>query len=142
VARYTHEIAQARDEVRRLNAGLEERVKARTADLAQARDHAEVLLTEVNHRVANSLSLVASLVKLQGNALRDQAAKDALDETYGRIFAIASVHTRLYSSGDVRFVALDEYLSGLLDQLAASMRNEGHGAWLRYDLEPLSQLPP
>jgi two-component sensor histidine kinase len=140
VARYTREIAQARDEVRHLAAGLEDRVQSRTADLAKARDHAEVLLAEVNHRVANSLSLVASLVKLQGNALTDRGAKAALDETYARIFAIASVHQRLYSAGDVRFVALDEYLSGLLDHLSASMRKEGSGAWLRYDLEPL-RLP-
>ena len=35
------------------------------------------------------------------------------------------------------FVALDEYLSGLLDQLATSMRAEGLGASLKYDLEPL-----
>ena len=96
-----------------------------------------MLVAEVNHRVANSLTLVASLVKLQANALGDKAAKDALDETYGRIIAIGEVHKRLYSSSDVRFVALDEYLKGLLDQLAASMHNEGLGAWLRYDLEPL-----
>jgi two-component sensor histidine kinase len=34
-------------------------------------------------------------------------------------------------------VALDQYLSGLLDQLEASMRNDGHGATLHYELEPL-----
>jgi two-component sensor histidine kinase len=137
IGRYTREVRQARDEVRTLASGLEERVKSRTADLATARDRAEVLVAEVNHRVANSLTLVASLVKLQANALGDKAAKDALDETYGRIIAIGEVHKRLYSSSDVRFVALDEYLKGLLDQLAASMHNEGLGAWLRYDLEPL-----
>lgn len=137
VTRYTREIARARDEVRDLNIGLEDRVQRRTADLARARDRAELLLTEVNHRVANSLSLVASLVKLQSNALSDQAAKDALRETQARIFAVASVHKRLYSSGDVRFVSLDEYLSVLLDQLAASMRAEGHGASLRHELEPV-----
>ena len=37
----------------------------------------------------------------------------------------------------MRFVALDEYLSGLLDHLETSMRGEGHGASLSYDLEPL-----
>lgn len=137
VLRYAREIVQARDEVRTLNTSLEQRVKDRTSALALARDRAEVLVAEVNHRVANSLSLVAALVKLQSNAVKDQAAKDALGETQARIFAISSVHKRLYSSSDVRFVALDEYLSGLLDQLATSMRAEGHGASLRYDLEPV-----
>jgi two-component sensor histidine kinase len=137
IARYTREVAQARDEVRALNTGLEGRVTERTADLARARDRAEVLLSEVNHRVANSLSLVASLVKLQSNAVKEQAAKDALAETQARIYAVSLVHKRLYSSGDVRFVALDEYLAGLLDHLETSMRGEGLGASLRYDLEPL-----
>jgi two-component sensor histidine kinase len=40
----------------------------------------------------------------------------------------------------VRFVALDEYLASLLDHLETSMRAEGHGASLRYELEPL-RLP-
>ncbi|MBS0549416.1 MAG: CHASE3 domain-containing protein [Proteobacteria bacterium] len=140
VSRYTVEIRQARDEVRTLASGLEARVASRTADLAQARDRAEMLLAEVNHRVANSLTLVASLTKLQSNALSGPA-RAALDETHARIMAIGEVHKRLYGSGDVRFVALDEYLSSLLDQLAASMHNAGHGAWLKYDVEPI-RLPP
>jgi two-component sensor histidine kinase len=140
VVRYTREIAQARDEVRDLNTSLEQRVERRTVDLARARDRAEVLLAEVNHRVANSLTLVASLVKLQANAVADRAAKQALGETQARIYAISLIHKRLYSSGDVRFVALDEYLAGLLDHLETSMRAEGLGASLRYELEPL-RLP-
>ena len=136
--RYAREIAQARDEVRVLNTSLEDRVARRTADLAQARDRAEVLLAEVNHRVANSLTLVASLVRLQANALSDPAAKAALEETQARILAISLVHKRLYSSGDVRFVELDEYLSSLLEHLETSMRAEGHGAVsVRHELEPL-----
>ena len=102
-----------------------------------ARDRAETLLTEVNHRVANSLTLVASLVSLQANAVSDMKAKDALEETKARIYAISLVHKRLYSSGDVRFVELQEYLSGLLEHLESAMRNEGHGTSLKFDLEPL-----
>ena len=136
VSRYTGEI-RARDEVSLLANTLEERVVERTADLAQSRDRAEVLLAEVNHRVANSLALVVSLVKLQSNAVTDAAAKEALAETQARIFAISLIHKRLYSSDDVRFVALDEYLSGLIEHLETSMRAEGHGASIRYQLEPL-----
>jgi two-component sensor histidine kinase len=140
VSQYTREIAQARDEVRLLNTNLEARVANRTAELAGARDRAEVLLAEVNHRVANSLQMVGALVKLQANAMTDEAAKKALAETQARIYAIGLIHTRLYSSGDVRLVALDEYLSGLLDHLATAMRSEGHGASVKYELEPL-KLP-
>ena len=138
VVRYAQEIAQARDEVRLMNATLEDRVARRTADLAQARDRAEVLLAEVNHRVANSLTLVASLVRLQANALTDRAARAALDETQARILAISLVHKRLYSSGDVRYVELNEYLSSLIEHLETSMRAEGRGGIaVRHELEPL-----
>jgi two-component sensor histidine kinase len=138
--RYALEIAQARDTVHNLNMNLEQRVKERTSALGHALDRAEVLLAEVNHRVANSLMMVASLVRLQSNALQNQDAKDALAETEARIHAISDVHKRLYSSGDVRLVALDEYLSDLLKNLQSSMQNEGHGASLDYHLEPL-KLP-
>ena len=141
IFRYAREILQTRNEVQKLNATLEQRVQDRTADLTQARDKAEVLLAEVNHRVANSLSMVASLVRLQSNAIKDEGAREALKETQARIDAISSVHKRLYSSGDARFVELDEYLSDLLSNVEIAMRNEGHGASLRYDLEPLKLKP-
>ena len=137
VYRYAREVMQTRDTLQSLNASLENRVEARTAELVQARDKAEVLLAEVNHRVANSLSLVASLVHLQANALGDKFAKEALQETEARILAIASVHKSLYTSGDSRFVDLEEYLSSLLSNVETAMRNEGHGASVRYDLDPV-----
>ncbi len=137
VARYTKELRETGDEVTKLNEELEERVVTRTADLARARDRTEVLLSEVNHRVANSLALVSSLVNLQSKSLGDRAAKDALAETQDRIFAISLVHKRLYSSSNVRAVALDEYLTGLLEHLRTSLRGLGHGVTLAFDIEPV-----
>lgn len=137
IVRYTKELRRTRDQVNALNSDLERRVAIRTADLAQARDRAEVLLSEVNHRVANSLALVSSLVNLQSKALADQAAKDALAETQERIVAISLVHRRLYGSSDVRSVALNEYLSVLLDHLRTSLRGGGHGVTLSFDIQPV-----
>jgi two-component sensor histidine kinase len=137
LVRYAREISRTRDEVQLLNSSLEQRVDERTAALVQARDRAETLLAEVNHRVANSLSLVASLVRLQSNTLSDRTAKEALHETEARIHAISSVHKRLYTSGNTTVVDLDEYLSSLLQDVETAMRSEGHGASIRYELEPV-----
>jgi two-component sensor histidine kinase len=135
--RYTYEIASARDEVRELNATLEDKVQVRTKDLKEARDNAAILLTEVNHRVANSLTLLASMVKLQSNALQDEASKGVLAEMQSRILAISLIHKKLYTSDDVRFVALDEYLAGLVEHIETSLRAEGYSARLNHRFEPL-----
>ena len=133
--RTTREVAGARDEVRAINETLEKRVEERTSALSTALKRSEVLLSEVNHRVANSLAMVGSLVRLQGRATDEASVKTALSETQARIAAIAAVHKRLYQSGDVGLVALDEYLSGLLDNLATTMSAEGHSGSLTYDLD-------
>jgi two-component sensor histidine kinase len=138
LARYARELRGAHDEVAALNAGLERRVEERTRDLVAARDRATALLSEVNHRIANSLALVSSLVGLQTKALKDDAAKEALAETQGRIFAISLVHKRLYSAGTVGVVQLDDYMSALLDHLGASLRGAGQHISLTYRIEPLT----
>jgi two-component sensor histidine kinase len=137
VFRYAWEVSRARNELNALNLTLEDRVTKRTEQLAEARDRAELLVAEVNHRVANSLSLVASLVRLQSNLITDISSKEALKETETRILAVASVHKRLYSGADARFVDLQEYLSSVLEHVEASMRGQGHVASLKYELEPL-----
>jgi len=135
--RYTRELRVARDELNALNAGLEQRVSERTADLEASRDRAQVLVSEVNHRVANSLAMVSSFISLQSKQLNDPVAKKALSETQDRIFAISLVHKRLYGAGDVREVNLAEYLTSLLDHLQSSLRGAVQGVSLVYELEPV-----
>ena len=138
VHRNRQDLKLARDEVQAINLTLEERVKARTADLAMARERAEVLLAEVNHRVANSLQLVAALVRMQVRSVTDAAARDALLETQSRISAISLIHKSLYTSGDVTNVALNDYLAAMLGNLETAMKKDGHTAILKCYLEPVS----
>jgi two-component sensor histidine kinase len=112
------------------------RAKAKAErEVHEARERAEMLLGEVNHRVANSLAMVAALVGLQGNAVEDPEAKRALSETQARIQAIAGVHRHLYTSHDVRSVHVGDYLSGLIGELENTLQSEGLTASLRLEVE-------
>ena len=100
--------------------------EAAEREMREARERAEMLLREVNHRVANSLQLVASLVAMQQRALRQRyRCQDTLTETQSRITAISQIHRRLYTSNDVRFVEMDTYLEGLVEELEGAMRAAG-----------------
>lgn len=137
IGAFARNLGRARDLIESANASLERRVETRTAELRAERDRAELLLSEVNHRVANSLALVASMVRLQARAAKNQAAKDVLTETEARISAVAMVHKKLYASGDVRDVDLREFITSMVSQLEIAMQDQGHTSELKVDVEPI-----
>ncbi len=113
------------------------------ADMRLARERAEVLLYEVNHRIANSLQMVASLVAMQRQAVEDGrvSAESALLETQNRITAVAQVHRRLYTSTDVRRVDLKAYLEGLVAELAEAMSTASRNHAVLVEADPLAAGP-
>src|ERR1039457_443391 len=80
----------------------------------------EVLLREVNHRVGNSLQIIASLLHLQANSSTQDDVKVALTNAMGRVAAVAQVHRRLYPSHDLKGWLLNQYLGALLEDLRRS----------------------
>jgi two-component sensor histidine kinase len=104
----------------------------------QARDRFETLLHEVNHRVANSLGLVAAMVRMQANALDEPAAVRALQETQTRINAIAGVHRRLYVSEQIGLVEIDDYLAHLVNELQDSLADSEHKHRIEFSSEKLT----
>ena len=100
------------------------------------------LLREVNHRVANSLQLIASLVHLQAGALEDEVARAALRDTQARIAAVMQVHRRLYTSDDVQNVNMEEYLGGLVLELQQSLAAASGGEHpIRLQAQPIFLNP-
>ena len=77
----------------------------------------EMLLREVNHRVGNSLQIIASLLHLQASSAGQDEVKAALTNAMGRVAAVAQVHRRLYTSQDLKSVILNQYLDSLLEDL-------------------------
>lgn len=90
------------------------------ADLRASNARLEALLKEVNHRVANNLQMVMSFIALQSKNLSDPGARETLQKTQQRIATIAQVNRRLYTTDDVEFVAMDEYLTALAADLSDS----------------------
>ena len=124
------EEAVSRRRLQRENEEAQEQVRL-------ARDRAEAMLREVNHRVGNSLQLVSSFMSLQMRHLTDEGARAALKESQARIEAVAHVHRRLYTSGDMSSVAMDEYLEGLIDELSQSLCSGDGGCTIHLQASPM-----
>jgi len=107
------QIQRARDEA-------EAEVHASRDRYAALAAEREVLLREVNHRVGNSLQIIASLLHLQANSTTQEDVKAALTNAMGRVAAVAQVHRRLYTSHDLKSVLLNQYLDALLEDLRRS----------------------
>jgi two-component sensor histidine kinase len=126
-------IEQSREKAR-----LQREKERAEREVREARDRAVVLLAEVNHRVANSLALVSSLVRMQAATLEDSAAKAALAETQARITAIGKLHRSLYTSDDVRSVNVATYLQSILNELTESLASEGRTPTIAMRLDPVA----
>lgn len=103
------------------NARLRQEKARAEEEIRLGKERAEALLSEVNHRVANSLALVASLLRLQIANAKTEDVKAELAETQARITAIAGMHRSLYTSDDVRHVDLGIYLPNLVGELEHSL---------------------
>lgn len=127
-----------------------EKVTLRRARLAaeqevrEARDRFEalaaeraLLLREMNHRVANSLQMITSLLSVQAGAAAGTEVKDALNAAVGRVNAVARVHRRLYTSEHVERIALDQYLLTLFEDLQRSSHEEKLGLVVMLASDPL-----
>ncbi|MDH7973464.1 histidine kinase dimerization/phosphoacceptor domain -containing protein [Sphingomonas sp. AR_OL41] len=118
--------------------GAMERDKAATeARLRDSNARLAALLSEVNHRVANSLQLVTAMVRLQASALDDPAARAALEDTQRRIDAIGQVHRRLYTSENVEQVDMADYLGALVGELGEAWSTEAAPRRLSLDAETI-----
>ncbi|MBY0382499.1 MAG: response regulator [Xanthobacteraceae bacterium] len=108
------------DRIRKARDAAEAEVHASRDRFAALAAEREMLLREVNHRVGNSLQIIASLLHLQANSSADEDVKAALTNAMGRVAAVAQVHRRLYTSHNLNTVMLNQYLEALLEDLRRS----------------------
>jgi two-component sensor histidine kinase len=83
-------------------------LRAREHRLTEALKEERALLREVHHRVKNNLQVVASLLNIQARGASDPAEARGLARAHDRVQLLSIVHQRIYSSGTVNEVRLDE----------------------------------
>jgi len=90
-------------------------------DLRKALDRQQILMREVNHRVNNSLQIVAGMLQLHASAAGSEDVRHELRQAGSRIAAVARAHQRLYTGDDIDALDLGAYLREVCRDIAASV---------------------
>jgi two-component sensor histidine kinase len=81
----------------------------------------EVLLEELQHRVANSLQIIASILLMKARTVRSEETRLHLQDAHKRVMSIAAVQKQLHASGGNGSIEIGPYLARLCQTLATSM---------------------
>jgi chemotaxis protein methyltransferase CheR len=91
-------------------------------------DHAEellrqqsIMLREMEHRVANSLQIIASILLLKAKSVSSEETRQELHDAHKRVMSIAEVQKHLHSTGGLDQIEVSTYLDKLCSGLARSM---------------------
>ncbi len=80
----------------------------------------QVLLQELQHRVANSLQIIASVLMQSARKVQSDEARHHLHDAHHRVMSIATLQRQLAAT-NAADVALRPYLTDLCDSIGASM---------------------
>lgn len=95
--------------------------RATERDLAHLLRQKELLLEEMQHRIANSLQIIASILLMKARSVQSDETRGHLQDAHNRVLSIAAVQQHLQSSGAGECIAVGPYLTKLCATLAASM---------------------
>jgi len=89
--------------------------------LKAALDRQQALLKEMNHRVKNSLSIVAGMLRLQASDVDDDAVTQHLEEASHRVAAVARAHDQLNRGHDLEKMDVGKYVEAVCKDLDESV---------------------
>ena len=95
----------------------------------------QTLLEEMQHRVANSLQIIASILLIKARAVTSPETREHLKDAHQRVLSVAEVQSQLHASGGVDRIEVGPYLSKLCSSLAASMVGEDQTMTIRVEAD-------
>jgi two-component sensor histidine kinase len=91
----------------------------------------DVLFEELQHRISNSLQVIASIILLKARTVQSEETRHHLQDTHKRVLSIAAVQEQLHLIGAIGSIEVVPYLSRLCEAIAASMIGESRPITLR-----------
>ena len=114
-------------------------LSAKQQELSAALAQKGVLAAEVDHRVKNSLQIVAGVLQMQARRTENEGARAALEETHARVMSVARVHDSLQGTDDAEAIDLGSSLRQLCDDLAIGVG--GRGVSITLDADSRVMVP-
>jgi two-component sensor histidine kinase len=115
---------------------ISERKKSEDA-LTRAFEERDALYRELQHRVKNSMAMIASLVGLEANRSEDNATRASLENIRDRVNSLAALYDILREAGNGNDVHLDEYLKKLVGSLEHAYLQEKSEVVLQVKADPV-----
>jgi len=109
--------------------------RAAERDLTELLQQKEMLLQEMQHRVANSLQIIAAILLLKARTVQSEETRLHLRDAHQRVMSVAAVQQQLLASTPGVPIEMGSYLSRLCDSLAASLVDESRPISLRVHAE-------
>ncbi len=98
------------------------------------REH--ILLQEIQHRVANSLQIIASILMLKARAVTSEEARSSLHDAHERVMSVSVVQKYLNLANSEDQIEVGDYLEKLCGGLRDSMISEGRPIELKVIADP------
>jgi chemotaxis protein methyltransferase CheR len=81
----------------------------------------DMLLDELQHRISNSLQIIASIILMKAKTVESEETRVHLQDAHKRVMSVAAVQRQLHGSGATGPVEMVPYLTRLCDTLSTSM---------------------
>jgi two-component sensor histidine kinase len=91
----------------------------------------DVLLDEIEHRVANSLQIIASIIMLKAKSVESEETRRHLHDAHKRVVSVAAVQRHLHASAGIGSMEMLPYLTTLCGALTHSMIGDGESVSLK-----------
>src|ERR1700681_404975 len=101
----------------------------------------ELLLEEMQHRVANSLTIIASILMLKARTVQSEETRQHLQDAHSRVMSVAAVQNHLHATAQIGSIEMAPYLSRLCEALAESMIGESRPISLKVEVAAGGHVP-